>query len=165
LAHGRIQHVGGAADAGFDLLATLPLTRWRARRRSGSWSASGSKCVPSASECRRQDVFTGWPAQGVVPGVGLPWVSSAQCRYCRTVTDGAGSSRRAIHGWTCRHVATPPAHRERTGCHVRPRPTGTSLRQRRGGSSARSSCRIQRLERWTQREMQKQCQPNVSLGW
>ena len=156
----QVEHVGGTSDAGFDLLATVPLP-------------GGGKAVLCV-ECRaelRPSVFrtladrsfspAGQP-KVVVPVLALPWVSPRVAELC------------AEHGWSWfdlagNHRLDVPGllHLQRTGnqsVHVRPRPTA-NLSTREAGRVIRALLAPAHAGmRWTQRELQDHCQPNVSLG-
>jgi hypothetical protein len=157
----QVQHVGGAADdPGFDLLATVPLPG----------GGKAALCV----ECKRElrpSVFqivaarTFSPAgrpKVVVPVLALPWVSPRMAELC------------AEHGWSWfdlagNHRLDVPGllHLQHTGnepVHARPRPTA-NLSTPEAGRVIRALLLPDHAGmRWTQREMQKHCQPNVSLG-
>jgi len=133
----QVQHVGGAADAGFDLLATLPLP-------GGGKAALCVECKrelrPSAFRMVADKTFSpaGRP-KVVVPVLALPWVSPRMAELC------------AQHGWSWfdlagNHRLDVPGllHLQHTGnapVHVRPRPTANLRTPEAGRSSARSSCR------------------------
>ena len=156
----QVEHVGGESDAGFDLLATVPLP-------GGGEAALCVECKgelrPSVFRTLADRTFS--PAcrpKVVVPVLALPWVSPRVAELC------------AEHGWSWfdlagNHRLDVPGllHLQRTGnesVHVRPRPTANL--------STREAARVIRAlllpdhagMRWTQREMQNHCQPNVSLG-
>ena len=157
----QVQHVGGAADdPGFDLLATVPLPD----------GGKAALCVECKRELRpsvfpmvaaRQFSPAGRP-KVVVPVLALPWVSPRMAELC------------AEHGWSWfdlagNHRLDVPGllHLQHTGnepVHARPRPTA-NLRTPEAGRVIRALLLPDYAGmRWTQREMQKHCQPNVSLG-
>jgi hypothetical protein len=156
----QVAHVGEASDAGFDLLATVPLPG----------GGKAALCVECKSELR-PSVFrmladrvyspAGRP-KVVVPVLALPWVSPRVAELC------------AEHGWSWfdlagNHRLDVPGllHLQHTGnesVHVRPRPTA-NLSTREAGRVIRALLLPDHAGmRWTQREMQQHCQPNVSLG-
>ena len=156
----QVQHVARAADAEFDLLATVPLP-------GGGKAALCVECKrelrPSVFRMLADKTFSpaGRP-KVVVPVLALPWVSPRMAELC------------AEHGWSWfdlagNHRLDVPGllHLQHTGnepVHARPRPTANLSTPEAG--------RVLRVlllpdhagMRWTQREMQKDCQPNVSLG-
>ena len=156
----QVQHVGGAAEAEFDLLATLPLP-------GGGKAALCVECKrelrPSAFRMVADKTFSaaGRP-KVVVPVLALPWVSPRMAELC------------AEHGWSWfdlagNHRLDVPGllHLQHTGnepVHARPRPTA-NLSTPEAGRVIRALLLPDHAgRRWTQREMQKHCQPNVSLG-
>jgi hypothetical protein len=156
----QVAHVGGASDVGFDLRVTLPLPG----------GGKAALCVECKSELR-PSVFrmladrTFSPAgrpKVTVPVLAMPWVSPRVAELC------------AEHGWSwfdlagnCRLDVPGLLHLHHTGnksVHVRPRPTA-NLSTREAGRVIRALLLPDHAGmRWTQREMQKHCQPNVSLG-
>jgi len=156
----QVQHVARAADAEFDLLATLPLPG----------GGKAALCV----ECKRElrpSVFrmvadkTFSPAgrpKVVVPVLALPWVSPRMAELCAehgwSWFDLAGNYRLDVPGLLqLQHAGNEPVH-------ARPRPTANLSTPEAG----RVLCALLLPDnagmRWTQREMQKHCEPNVSLG-
>jgi hypothetical protein len=156
----QIEHVGGASDAGFDLLVTLPLPG----------GGKAALCV----ECKRElrpSVFrmvadkTFSPAgrpKVVVPVLALPWVSPRVAELC------------AEHGWSWfdlagNHRLDIPGllrldHTGNEAVHKRPRPVA-NLSTREAGRVIRALLHPGHAgKRWTQREMQAHCEPNVSIG-
>jgi hypothetical protein len=98
----------------------------------------------------------------VVPVLALPWVSPRMAELC------------AEHGWSWfdlagNHRLDVPGllHLQHTGnepVHARPRPTA-NLSTPEAGRVIRALLLPDHAgRRWTQREMQTHCQPNVSLG-
>jgi rhodanese-related sulfurtransferase len=156
----QVQHVARAADAEFDLLATLPLPG----------GGKAALCV----ECKRElrpSVFrmvadkTFSPAgrpKVVVPVLALPWVSPRVAELCAehgwSWFDLAGNYRLDVPGLLqLQHAGNEPVH-------ARPRPTA-NLRTPEAGRVLRALLLPDNAGmRWTQREMQKHCEPNVSLG-
>jgi len=156
----QVEHVGGASDAGFDLLATVPLP-------GGGKAALCVECKgelrPSVFRMLADRVFSpaGRP-KVVVPVLALPWVSPRVAELC------------AEHGWgwfdlAGNHRLDVPGllrlqHTGNESVQVRPRPTA-NLSTREAGRVIRSLLSPEHAGmRWTQREMQIHCQPNVSLG-
>jgi hypothetical protein len=156
----QIEQVGKAPDAGFDLLVTVPLPG----------GGKAALCV----ECKRElrpSVFrmvadkTFSPAgrpKVVVPVLALPWVSPRVAELC------------AEHGWSWFDLAgnyrldIPELLRlQHTGSepvHARPRPTA-NLSTPEAGRVIRALLHQENAgKRWTQREMQTHCEPNVSIG-
>jgi hypothetical protein len=156
----KVQNVGGAPDAGFDLLARIPLPG----------GGEAALCV----ECKRElrpSVFRNLADKAfspagrpkvVVPVLALPWVSPRVADLCIehgwSWFDLAGNHRLDIPGLLhLQHTGNEPVHE-------RPRP--------KANLSTPEAGRVIRVlllpdhagMRWTQREMQKYCQPNVSLG-
>ena len=156
----QVQHVGGAVEAECDLLATLPLP-------GGGKAALCVECKrelrPSAFRMVADKTFS--PASRpkvIVPVLALPWVSPRMAELC------------AQHGWSWfdlagNHRLDVPGllHLQHTGnepVHARPRPTA-NLSTPEAGRVIRTLLLPDHTGmRWTQREMQKHCQPNVSLG-
>lgn len=157
----QVQHVGGAADdPGFDLLATVPLPG----------GGRAALCVECKRELRpslfpmvaaRQFSPAGRP-KVIVPVLALPWVSPRMAELC------------AEHGWSWfdlagNHRLDVPGllHLQHTGnepVHARPRPTANLSTPEAGRVIRALLLPDYAGRRWTQREMQKHCQPNVSLG-
>lgn len=156
----QVEHVGGASDAGYDLLATVPLP-------GGGKAALCVKCkgVLSPSVFRMLADRTFSPAgrpKVVIPVLALPWVSPRVAELC------------AEHGWSWfdlagNHRLEVPGllfiqHTGNESVHVRPRATA-NLSTREAGRIIRALLLPDHAGmRWTQREMQNHCQPNVSLG-
>jgi hypothetical protein len=129
----QVEHVGGAPDAGFDLLATVPLP-------GGGKAALCVECKgelrPSVFPMLADRVFspTGRP-KVIVPVLALPWVSPRVAELC------------AEHGWSWfdlagNHRLDVPGvlHLQHTGnepVHVRPRPTA-NLSTREAGRVVRA---------------------------
>lgn len=159
LREARVELVSGP-DSGFDLLATLPL-------------ANGSKaalCVECKSELRpslfRQLADRKFSPAGnpkvVVRVLALPWISPRIAELC------------VEHGWSWFDLAgnhwldVPGLLRlQRTGrppAHKSPKPTA-NLSTPEAGRVLRALLLPDNAGmRWTQREMQNHCRPNVSLG-
>lgn len=156
----QVQHVARAADAEFDLLATLPLP-------GGGKAALCVECKrelhPSVFRMLADKTFSpaGRP-KVVVPVLALPWVSPRVAELCAehgwSWFDLAGNHRLDVPGLLrLQHTGNEPVH-------ARPRPTANLSTPEAG----RVLCALLLPDnagmRWTQREMQKQCEPNVSLG-
>lgn len=156
----QVRRAGGAADAGYDLLVTLPLP-------TGGRAALCVECKremrPSMFRMLAAKTFSppGRP-RIVVPVLALPWTSPRVAELC------------AEHGWSWFDLAgnhrldLPGLLRlQRTGnepVHERPRPAA-NLSTSEAGRIIRALLLPEHFGmRWTQREMQRQCQPNVSLG-
>jgi len=156
----QVQHVAHAADAEFDLLATLPLPG----------GGKAALCV----ECKRElrpSVFrmvadkTFSPAgrpKVVVPVLALPWVSPRMAELCAehgwSWFDLAGNYRLDVPGLLqLQHAGNEPVH-------ARPRPTANLSTPEAGRVLCALLLPDNAGTRWTQREMQKHCEPNVSLG-
>ncbi len=156
----EVNHQGGASNARFDLLVTLPLPD----------GGKASLCVECKREFRpsmfRQLADKMFPPldrpQKVVPVLAMPFVSPRLAELC------------AEHGWSWFDLAgnhrldVPGLLRlERTGnkpVHKRPRPSANLSTPEAGRVIRALLLPEQAGVRWTQREMQKHCQPNVSLG-
>ena len=163
---GQVEWLQGAAvkpvatPAGFDLLATLPL-------------ADGGKaalCVECKNELR-PSLFGQMAGRNCAPAgkfkvvvrvLALPWVSPRIAELC------------AEHGWSWFDLAgnyrldVPGLLRlQRAGkapVHKSPRPTA-NLSTPEAGRVVRALLLPDNAGiRWTQREMQNHCRPNVSLG-
>ncbi len=156
----QVQHVGPAADAGFDLLATVPLPG----------GGKAALCVECKRELRpsvfRMVADTTFSPAGrpkvVVPVLALPWVSPRMAELCAehgwSWFDLAGNHRLDVPGLLrLQHTGNEPVH-------ARPRPRA-NLSTPEAGRVIRALLLPDHAGmRWTQREMQKHCQPNVSLG-
>jgi hypothetical protein len=156
----RVEHVGGASDAGYDLLATVPLP---GGGKAALWVECKGELSPSGFRKLAGRTFSPVGRRKVViPVLALPWVSPRVAELC------------AEHGWSWFDLAGN--HRldvpgllliQRTGIepvHVRPRPTA-NLSTREAGRVIRTLLQPDHAgRRWTQREMRNHCQPNVSLG-
>lgn len=156
----KVEHVGETESPGCDLLATMPLP-------GGGEAALCVECKrelrPSAFRQIMGRTFapTGHP-KVVVQALALPWISPRLAELC------------AEHGWSwfdlagnylinipgvlqLRHTGNPPVHEV-------PRPTAT-LRTPEAGRIVRALLAPENAQmRWTQRSMQNECQPGVSLG-
>ena len=156
----QVEHVAGMPEAGFDLLATVPLPG----------GGKAALCVQCKGELRPSAFRTladrslsppGRPKL-VVPVLALPWVSPRVAELCAEHSwswfDLAGNHRLDVSGLL---------RLERMGnesVHVRPRPIA-NLGTREAGRVIRALLLPDHAGmRWTQREMQNHCQPNVSLG-
>jgi hypothetical protein len=156
----QVQHAGQATEAGFDLLVTLPLP-------TGGKAALCVVCKrelrPSTFRMMTDKTFSpaGRP-KVIVPVLALASVSPRVAELCTE------------HGWSWfdlagNHRLDVPEllHLQHTGnepVHKRPRPTA-NLSTREAGRVVRALLLPEHAGmRWTQREMQKHCQPNVSLG-
>ncbi len=149
-----------ASPAGFDLLATLPLA-------DGSRAAL---CVECKSELRPslfgqmagRKFSSAGKFKAVVRVLALPWVSPRLAELCAehgwSWFDLAGNYRLDVSGWLrLQRAGKAPVHKS-------PRPTANLSTPEAG----RVVCALLLPEnagiRWTQREMQNHCRPNVSLG-
>jgi len=156
----QVEHPGDPGDQGSDLLAILPLP-------------SGGKavlCVECKSELRpsvfRQFADRTFSPAGhpkvVVPVLALPWVSPRIADLCAehgwSWFDLAGNYRLDVPGLLrLQRRGEPPVHQS-------PKPTA-NLSTPEAGRVIRALLLPDNAGiRWTQREMQKHCQPNVSLG-
>ncbi len=159
--HGwKVEHVGKKKDVGFDLLATLPLPR----------GGQAALCVECKSELR-PSVFrmladrifapAGRP-KVIVPVLALPFVSPRVAELCKehgwSWFDLAGNHRLDVPGLLhLQHSGNEPVHK-------RPR-AAANLSTAEAGRVIRALLALENAgKRWTQREMQLHCQPNVSLG-
>jgi hypothetical protein len=156
----QVERVDGLPDAGFDLLATVPLP-------GGGRAALCVECKgelrPSVFRMLADRVFSpaGRP-KVVVPVLALPWVSSRVAELC------------AEHGWSWfdlagNHRLDVPGllHLQHTGneaVHKCQRPTANLSTPEAGRVICALLLPDHARMRWTQREMRKHCQPNVSLG-
>ncbi len=156
----KVERVGGGSDAGFDLLATVPLP---GRGKAALCVECKGNLQPSGFRALADKRFSpaGSPT-AVIPVLALPWVSPRLAELC------------AEHGWSWfdlagNHRLDVPGllHIQRTGnesVHVRPRPTA-NLSTREAGRVIRALLQPDHAGMgWTQREVQNHCQPNVSLG-
>ena len=156
----QVERMSKATDAGFDLLATLPLP-------------SGGKavlCVECKQELRpstfRMAVDKTFSPRGrpkvIVPALALPFVSPRVAELCAehgwSWYDLAGNHRIDVPGLLhLQHTGNEPVHKQ-------PRPTA-NLSTAEAGRVIRALLAPENIGmRWTQREIQKHCQPNVSLG-
>ena len=144
----------------FDLLATLPLA---GGRQATLCMVCKSELRPSLfAQLTRQKTSVPFESKIVVRVLALPWVSPRIAELCAengwSWFDLAGNHRLDIPGLL---------HLERTGnppVHVRSRPTA-NLGTPEAGRVIRALLLPENAARgWTQREMQKHCQPTVSLG-
>lgn len=149
-----------APPAGFDLLATLPLT-------DGSRAAL---CVECKSELRPslfgqiagRNFSPSGKFKAVVRVLALPWVSPRIAELCVehgwSWFDLAGNYRLDVPGWLrLQSAGKAPVHKS-------PRPTA-NLSTPEAGRVVRALLLPDNAGiRWTQREMQNHCRPNVSLG-
>ena len=160
LDHANVEHVGTAKDVGYDVRATFSLP-------SGG---NAVLCVECKAELRlsqfaafaeRKFTAPGRP-KALVPVLALPSVSPRLAELCAERgwgwIDLAGNYQLDVPGFLhLQRLGNPPVHRN-------PPPTANL--------STVEAARIMRVllsphnggMRWTQREMQQHCQPNVSLG-
>ena len=156
----KVERLSGSSDKGFDILATVPMPG----------GGKAALCV----ECKRElrpSVFrmvadkTFSPAgrpKVVVPVLALPSVSPRVAELCEehgwSWFDLAGNYRLDIPGLL---------HLQHTGnesVHARVRPTA-NLSTPEAGRIIRALLLPRNIEmQWTQRKMQNDCQPNVSIG-
>jgi hypothetical protein len=159
--HGwQVERVSKLTDAGFDLLASLPLP-------GGGKAALCVECKqemrPSTFRMVADKTFSprGRP-KVIVPVLALPFVSPRVAELCAehgwSWYDLAGNHRIVVPGvLQLQHTGNVPVHKP-------PRPTA-NLSTAEAGRVIRALLALENLgTRWTQREMQKHCQPNVSLG-
>jgi hypothetical protein len=159
--HGwQVERVNKATDAGFDLLAMLPLP-------SGGKAAL---CVECRQELRpstfRMVADKTFSPQGrpkvIVPVLALPFVSPRVAELCAehgwSWYDLSGNHRLDVPGFLhLQHTGNEPVHKH-------PRPSA-NLSTPEAGRVIRALLALENIGiQWTQREMQKHCQPNVSLG-
>jgi hypothetical protein len=156
----QVEQVGGTSGSGFDLLVTVPLP-------GGGKAALCVECKkelrPSVFRMLADRIFSpaGRP-KVVVPVLALPWVSPRVAELCVehgwSWFDLAGNHRLDVPGFLqLQHTGNEPVHE-------RPRPTA-NLSTREAGRVIRVLLLPDHAGmRWTQREMQKHCQPKVSLG-
>ena len=149
-----------APAAGFNLLASLPLA-------DGSRAAL---CVECKSELRPslfgqiagRNFSPAGKFKAVVRVLALPWVSPRLAELCAehgwSWFDLAGNYRLDIPGWMrLQRSGKAPVHKS-------PRPTA-NLSTPEAGRVVRALLLPDNAGmRWTQREMQNHCRPNVSLG-
>jgi len=156
----QVERMGELPGAGFDLMATVPLP-------SGGNAVLCVECKselrPSAFRMLTDRIFSpaGRP-KVAVPVLALPWVSPRMAELC------------AEHGWSWfdlagNHQLDVPGllHLQHTGnkaMHKRPRPAANLSTPEAGRVICALLLPVHAGMRWTQREMQKHCQPNVSLG-
>jgi len=146
----QVEGVGGTPDAGFDLLAKVPLC-----------VECKSELRPSVFRMLADRVFSpaGRP-KVVVPVLALPWVSPRVAELCAehgwSWFDLAGNHRLDVPGLLhLRHTGNEPVH-------VRPRPTA-NLSTNEAGRVIRALLLPHHAGiRWTQRGMQNES--NSSLG-
>jgi hypothetical protein len=156
----EVELLGKASKAGFDLLATLPLPG----------GGQAALCVECKRELRpsvfRQLADRTFAPSGrpkvVVPVLALPAVSPRVAELCAEHGWGwfdlAGNHRLDIPGLLhLRHTGNKPAHKP-------PRPAANL-----GTPETGRVVRVLLLpeyagRRWTQRELQEHCRPQVSLG-
>ena len=145
-------------DAGFDLESRLPLPGGgKARLFIQCKGVLRPGDVPRLAE----QVKNGLPADANFV-LALPWVSERLADLCAqrgwSWYDLAGNCRIDIPGLLhLSHTGRPPVH-------ASPRSKG-SLRTAEAARVVRALLHPEHLPmRWTQREMQKHCQPGVSLG-
>jgi hypothetical protein len=156
----QVERTGKAAHSGFDLLVTVPLP-------GGGKAALCVECKRELHPSAFRMVADKVPAATgrsklVVRVLALPFVSPRMEELC------------AEHGWSwfdlagnCRLDVPGLLHLQHTGnqpVHKRPRPVA-NLSTREAGRVIRALLVPENGGiRWTQREMQRHCQPNVSLG-
>lgn len=156
----KVESMSTASEAGFDLLATLPLP-------AGGYAALCIECKralrPSVFRrvAERTFVPEGRP-KVIVPVLALPAVSPNIANLC------------AEHGWSwfdlagnCRLDVPGLLHLAHTGrepVHASPRPVA-NLGTAEAARVVRALLATDNASRdWTQRDIQAHCQPGVSLG-
>ena len=156
----EVKPPGDASDAGFDLLATLPLPNGG---KAKLYVECKRELRPSMFRQLAGKTFS--PAgrtKVVVPVLALPYVSPRVAELC------------VEHGWSWFDLAgnywidVPGLlHLQHTGnaaVHKLSRPAA-NLSTRAAGRVVRALLLPDNAERrWTQRDMQKHCRPKVSLG-
>lgn len=156
----QVRRVGDNAEAGFDLLATVPMP-------GGGQAALCVECKrelrPSVFRMRADKTFSpGGRPKVIVPMLALPWVSPRVAELCVehgwSWFDLAGNHRLEVPGvLRLEHAGNEPVH-------ARPRPTA-NLSTPEAGRVIRALLLSDHVgKRWTQREMQAHCRPAVSLG-
>jgi hypothetical protein len=156
----EVKRTGDASDAGFDLTVTLPLPN----------GGKANLCVKCKRELRpsmfRQLADKTFSLAGhtkvVVPVLALPFVSPRVAELC------------VEHGWSWFDLAgnywidVPGLlHLRHTGNTAVSKPSRmvANLNTREAGRIVRALLLPDNAKRrWTQRDMQKHCQPKVSLG-
>ena len=158
LSGAQVEQVG-TPDAGFDLLATLPLP-------GGGKAALCVECKrefrPSLFRTLTDKTFSpaGRP-KVVVPVLALPTVSPRVAELCAehgwSWFDLAGNHRLDIPGLLhLQHTGNEPVHRPQPAANLSTPEAARIIRVLIAPGNAGL--------RWTQREMQLHCQPNVSIG-
>lgn len=147
----KVEHVGGAGDPGFDLLATVPLP-------GGGRAALCVECKrelrPSVFRMAADRTFSpkGRP-KVVVPALALPWVSPRVAELCEehgwSWFDLAGNYRLDVPGlFQLKHTGNAPVHK-------RPR-SSANLSTPEAGRVIRALLAPQNAGlRWTQRHMER----------
>jgi len=160
LKESQVTQTDKKSKAGFDFLVTLRLPD----------KSKVALCVVCRKELR-PSVFPVLASQfsrdvnqakGCVPVLALPWMSPRMVELCAELGwswfDLAGNYRLDVPGLLrIEHTGNPPAHEH-------PRPSA-NLGTAEAGRVIRVLLLPEHAGRtWTQREMQEQCQPGVSLG-
>lgn len=156
----NVEHVGKSSDAGFDLLASLPLPH----------GGKAALCVECKQEMRpsifRMNADKSFSPAGrpkvVVPVLALPFISPRVAELCAehgwSWFDLAGNYRINVPGLLhLQHSGNEPLNRSS-------RPSA-NLSTREAGRIIRALLALENIgRRWTQREIQLHCRPNVSIG-
>jgi hypothetical protein len=156
----QVSHVSKETDAGFDLLATIPLPQ----------GGKAALCVECKQELRpsvfrnvaEKDFSPAGRPKVIVRVLALPTVSQRVAELCAehrwSWFDLAGNHRLDIPGLLhLQHTGNEPVHK-----HPRP---AANLSTPEAGRVIRALLALENLgKRWTQREMRLHCQPNVSIG-
>jgi hypothetical protein len=156
----QVSHVSKETDAGFDLLATIPLPQ----------GGKAALCVECKQELRpsvfrnvaERDFSPAGRPKVIVRVLALPTVSQRVAELCAehrwSWFDLAGNHRLDIPGLLhLQHTGNEPVHK-----HPRP---AANLSTPEAGRVIRALLALENLgKRWTQREMRLHCQPNVSIG-
>lgn len=156
----EVKHLGGNSDAGFDLLATLPLPD----------GGKAALCVECKRELRpsvfRQVAARTFSPAGrpkvIVPVLALPSVSPRIAELCEEHGWGwfdlAGNHRLDVPGLLrLKDTSHEPVHEApKAAANLSTPEAGRVIRALLLPDHAGM--------RWTQREMQSHCQPNVSIG-
>lgn len=156
----KVEVLSGQHDAGFDLLATLPLPG----------GGQAALCVECKRELRpgvfRQVAERTFAPAGrpkvIVPVLALPAVSPRIAELCAqhgwSWFDLAGNCRLDVPGLlSLQHTGNEPVHSS-------PRPVA-NLGTAEAGRVVRALLHVDHAgNRWTHRELQRHCEPGVSIG-
>ena len=157
----RLAPANNRTDAGFDLRASLPLP---GGRKATLYVACKSELRPGGAFAlmQRRAILPSERRKLVIPVLAIPWVSPRMAELCKENNwcwfDLAGNYWLDVPGSLhLEHTGNAPVYKRQTPV--------ANLSTREANRVMRVFLQPQYAQtRWTQRELQKHCRPEVSLG-